>query len=128
MKIEISIPNLGAMPGTCAWVADYLANVELSYRKMKYGGTGLFYRHKEDGPNQWQFLACPETGDDEGCETDKGFAFVPPTSVGKFDPVGMFDIPLTPAAEKYVREFISQAVDAFEVAWENDALTETEKE
>ena len=126
MKIEISIPNLGAMPGTCAWVADYLNNVELSYRKMKFGGTGLFYKHKEDKPDQWQFLGRPETGEDYGCEINKGFAFIPPTSAGSYEPTGMFDIPLTPAAKTYVREFISRAVDAFEAAWENDALTEKE--
>jgi len=120
MNVQVNIPKIGKQYGTCAWVADYLNNLEFEFKKMREGGVALYYRVKDSG-NKWNWFASPQTWDNMGGDSYKDFACLFPYHEN-YDFEMLFGHPLTPAAFDYTQRFICEVVDRFAEQWEGDSL------
>lgn len=117
--IEIKVECKGAAVGTLGWFNSIIKDSEFVIKNCKDGTPAIFLKTKrEDDKFDYRFL-CKKynqsedptgyniTNDGYACEIPEGDTYIS----------GLFNIPLTPACKKAVKELIIKAKDVFAEWW-----------
>ncbi len=110
-KVEIKIPEMGKREGTLAWVNEQIEEMAKTLH-LKDDYPVVMVEH--DREIAW--VDQPEqSGHDEFYQRKEDVRFVFPRNTDHQE--GIFNCPLTPAAEEKVQEFLEEVVNQLIEKW-----------
>lgn len=117
MNLEIKIECKGSAVGTLGWFNSVLNESELVVKNSASNGAPAMFLKDKNGKHRF-ICKCFDGKDTYQYKLRGNYMSCYPVEDEQL--YGLFDVPLTPACEKRVNEFIDSAVEKFADWWESD--------